>query len=182
MDVALCDWHYDTGVSFSGKQVSSANIRLAQAVPLTPSHIPQTVAEFGLLGLEVGEIVLVGRHLERELFHDLNAVYFEAADLLGVVGEDAQPPQAQVAEDVGADAVVAAVDRQSEFFVGFDGIEPFVLQLVRPQLIVQPDTASLLTKIDQCPLARLLYHLQGRVKLLPAVASEGIEDVAGHAF
>ena len=50
---------------------------------------------------------------------------------------------AEVDEDLGADAVLPAVDRQAELHVGVDRVAAVVLQLVGLQLVGDPDAPAL---------------------------------------
>ena len=62
--------------------------------------------------------------LERHLLGDLEAVALEADDLARVVRQEPDRVQAQVAQDLRADAVVAQVRREAERLVGLDGVAP----------------------------------------------------------
>ena len=63
-----------------------------------------------------------------------------------------QLAQAKVAQDLGADAVVAQVDGEAEMAVGLDGVESVVLQLIGEQLVGQPDAPTLLAHVkDDSP-------------------------------
>ena len=90
--------------------------------------------------------------------------------------------QAEVDEDLGADAVVAQVGRQPEALVGFDRVQAVLLQAVGAQLVQQPDAAALLGEVQQHALALALDHRQGRFELLAAVAAQRVEHVAGEAL
>ena len=57
--------------------------------------------------------------------------------------------QAEVLEDLQADAVVAQVGAVAEGEVGLDGVEPLVLEGVGPDLLDQADAAPLLGQVDQ---------------------------------
>ena len=56
---------------------------------------------------------------------------------------------AQVAQNLGADAVVALVGLEAEALVRLDRVEALVLQLVRANLVGQADAASFLVEIQQ---------------------------------
>ena len=87
----------------------------------------------------------------------------------------------EVAQDLGADAVVALVGLEAEPLVGFDRVEPGVLQLVGANLVGQADAAALLIEVEQHPAPFLGDPLHRRVELRPAVAARRVEDVAGQA-
>ena len=144
--------------------------------------VVERVAHPVALGAQVRLVVRVGRVHDRHLLGDRQAVALEAADLLRVVGEDADARQPEVDEDLRADAVVAQVDRQPELEVRVDRVVALVLQLVGAQLVQQPDPAPLLGEVEQHAAALLLDHRQRRLELLAAVAAQRVEDVAGQAL
>ena len=89
--------------------------------------------------------------------------------------------QAEVLEDLQADAVVARVGAVAEGEVGLDGVEPLVLEGVGPELLDQADPAALLGQVDQGADPLVADHLEGQVELVAAVAAERVEQVAGEA-
>ena len=109
---------------------------------------------------------------ERQRLDDAEAVALEADELARVVRQQAHGADAEVAEDLRADAVVALVRLEAEPLVRLDGVEPLILQLVRAQLVGEPDAAALLVQIQQhaAPFARDLLHR--RVELRAAVAAQ----------
>ena len=86
--------------------------------------VVQRVAHLVALGAQVGLVVGVGDRFDRHLLGDREAVALEPDDLFRVFGEDADAGQAEVAEDLGADPVVAQVGGQAQLEVGFDGVGP----------------------------------------------------------
>ena len=66
--------------------------------------------------------------LDRQLGAHRQPVALQAGDLLRVVREEADLREAQVDEDLRADAVVAQVRREAEDLVRLDGVEALVLQ------------------------------------------------------
>ena len=79
-------------------------------------------------------------------------------------------------------AVVALVVGKAEPLVGFDRVEPAVLQRVSADLVGETDAASLLAKIEQHAAAGLADDVERFAKLRPAIAFERAEHVAGQAF
>ena len=65
-------------------------------------------------------------------------------------------------------------------YVGVDGVETFLLQLIGGNLVHQTDAATFLLHIDDDAATFLLDHLHGLVKLFAAVATLRTEDVARH--
>ena len=90
--------------------------------------------------------------------------------------------QAEVAEDLGADPVVAEVGGQAELEVGLDRVGALLLELVGAELVEQPDPAPLLGEVEEDAPALLLDHRERRRELLAAVAAHAVEDVAGEAL
>ena len=144
--------------------------------------VVQRVAHLVALGAQVGLVVGVGGRLDRHLLGDREPVALEADDLFRVVGEDADAGQAEVAEDLGADPVVAQVGGQAELEVGLDRVGPLLLQLVGAQLVQQADPAPLLGEVEEDAAALALDHRERRFQLLAAVAAHAVEDVAGEAL
>ena len=89
--------------------------------------------------------------------------------------------QAQVLEDLQADAVVARVGAVAQGEVGLDGVEPLVLEVVGPDLLDQADAPPLLRQVDQGADPLVADHRQGHVELVAAVAAQRVEQVAGEA-
>ena len=88
----------------------------------------------------------------------------------------------EVAEDLGADAVVALVGPEAELLVRLDRVVALLLELVGPQLVEQADAAPLLEQVEQHAPALLGDRLDRAVELVAAVAALGAEDVAGQAL
>src|SRR5262245_13536768 len=107
--------------------------RQAKAYPTAEAYPTlarrQLVAEFVALGVEIAGVVGVGGGDDGDLVEDLKveAVVDEGVDLFGVVSEQADLAEAEVFENLDADAVVAHVGLVAEGLVGFDGVEAFFL-------------------------------------------------------
>src|SRR5262245_42452492 len=70
-------------------------------------HLREKVSHLLLLGLQVTEVGAGRARLQRQTLHDLQAVPLDGDVLLGIVGQQTDLAQAQVVEDLRADAVVA---------------------------------------------------------------------------
>ena len=89
----------------------------------------------------------------------------------------------EVDEDLGADAVLPAVDGQAELEVGVDGVAALVLQGVGPQLVGDADAPALVApQVDHHAHACLGHPLDGGGQLEAAVAAQRPEHVAGEAL
>jgi len=140
------------------------------------------VAEAVFFGAEVINVVWRGCNLDGDLLDDFDAVDFESAGFLGVIGEYFDLFESEVTEDLGADAVVAFVGGKAEFDVGVNGVEALLLEFVGVEFVFEADASAFLAEIDQGANACLLNHLQGRDELLATLASLGMKKVAGHTF
>ena len=116
------------------------------------------------------------RHgLHRHPLDDLEAVALDAAVLRRVVRHQPHRRDAEVDEDLRADAVLARVGREAELEVGLDGVAAFVLQRVRAQLVAEPDAAAFVpAQVHDDALALLGDLLQRAVELRAAVATQSI--------
>src|SRR5690606_19362264 len=132
--------------------------------------------------LEVAGVVGAGRYLDGHALDDLQPVAAQPDALLRVVRHETELGDAEVAEDLAADAVVAVVHLEPEGLVGLDGVHPLLLQLVGLQLVDEPDAAALLLHVEHNALPRALDLLHGPRELVAAVAPGAPEDVAGDAL
>src|SRR5258708_29775796 len=81
-----------------------------------------------LLGAEIVDVLRVGLRLERDPLHHLQTEAVKTTVLGRIVGQIPHGGDAKIDEDLGADAVLAAVDGKAELEVGVDGVEAGVLQ------------------------------------------------------
>ncbi len=140
------------------------------------------MAEAVFFGAEVIDVVGGGGGLDGDLLDDFDAIDLEPAGFFGVVGEDFDLFEAEVPEDLSADAVVAFVGGKAEFEIGVNGVEALLLEFVGVEFIFEADASAFLTQIDQSADACLLNHLHSGDELLAAFTSLGMEEVAGHTF
>src|ERR687894_752721 len=114
---------------------------------------------------------------------DPEAEPLEAAALRRVVGERPHCGDAEVDQDLGADAVLAAVDRHAERDVGVDGVVALLLQGVGLELVADADAAALVAPQVDDDAEALLGDAPHRLgELGPAVAAQRAEHVAGQAL
>src|SRR5690242_3053581 len=81
--------------------------------PFSPTSLEE-MAELVFLGFQVALVVRIGGDGDRNPLDHLEAEALEPVDLLRVVGEQSYLPDAEVVEDLAADAVVALVRRVTE--------------------------------------------------------------------
>ncbi len=140
------------------------------------------VSHSGFLGFEVSAVVFTGRDDDGDFFDDGEAVAFDAIDLLRIVGHDTDLLEAEVSQDLRADAVVTFVGRQTEDFVGLDGVEAFFLEGVGVEFIGQADASAFLSEVDEDAFSGGVDGFHGVFELGAAVTASGAEDIAGEAF
>src|SRR3954468_10184538 len=99
----------------------------------------QAMAELRTLRAQVPLVLGVRRNFERQLLGDGQAEALDAGHLARIVREDADRAQPEVGEDLVADSPLARVWREAELEVRFDRVEPFLLELVRLQLVQKAD-------------------------------------------
>src|SRR5918993_1395850 len=90
----------------------------------SPEPASQEVAHALALGPQVGDVLGVRLRLQRHPFDDVEPEALEAPVLGGVVRHVAQGGDAEVNQDLGADAVLAAVYGQAQLDVGVDRVPP----------------------------------------------------------
>ena len=113
---------------------------------------------------------------------DGDAGGFEGGDLLGVVGDEADAGDAELAKNGGGEFELAIVGAEAEALVGFDGVEALVLQFVGAELGHEADAATLLLFVEQDAGTLGGDEAQREVQLVMAVATQGVEDVSGEAL
>src|SRR5581483_3405705 len=150
---------------------------LPVAVPqvLVVEPVPELIPLRG----QIAHVLLVRSDLDRHLLDHGEAEAVDAGELLRVVREDADRRQAEVGEDLVADPVVARIGGKAEAQVRVDRVEALLLQLVRRELVEQPDAAALLADVEEHAAALALDLRERLLELLAAVAAQRVEHVAG---
>ena len=90
------------------------------------------VAHALAFGCEVADVLVVRFDHDRLASGDLEVITSKAAELRRIVGHQLHRLHAQINQDLRPNAVFSAVDRQAQFGVGIDRIEPTILQLIGP--------------------------------------------------
>jgi hypothetical protein len=109
-------------------------------------------------------------------------VGLEAGHLVRVVGHEPDALDTEIGEDPGRAAVLAPVDGQPERRVRRDRVQTLVLERVGPELVGQSDAAALLSEVQQDTSALGGDRRQRSTQLLPTVAPQRAQDVAGPAL
>ena len=102
--------------------------------------------------------------------------------LARVVCQEAQITQTEAVKYLRADAVIALVGRETQVFIGLDGVSACVLQGIGVKFVFESDAASFLAHVEKYARAGFSDHLEGLVELLAAVATERTKDVTSEAF
>src|SRR5260370_31335653 len=126
---------------------------------LATSKSFEQMAHFGFFRAQVRMRSFGNARLARNPLNHLDACACELADLLGVIGEQADLFCAELLQNLRGEAVVARVRGKAEIFIGFDRVHPTVLELVGAKLVHQSDAAAFLRQIEQ--------HTRGRLANLP---------------
>ena len=106
----------------------------------------------------------------------------KARALRGIVGQKANPADAEVTQDRGRQAEISAVGLEPEGMIRFDGVDADILQLVRLQLRHQADAATLLIFVDHQSAAFFGDRLHGHGKLIATIATQRAQRFAGEAL
>src|SRR5918997_6144216 len=160
--------------------------RVALDATTASEHIVEALEQVAhplALGAQVGDVLWVGLGEQRHALGDPEAEPLETAALRRVVGERPHCGDAEVDQDLGADAVLAAVDRHAERDVGVDGVVALLLQGVGLELVADADAAALVAPQVDDDAEALLGDAPHRLgELGPAVAAQRAEHVAGQAL
>src|SRR3954454_9295877 len=118
--------------------------------------MPKLVA----LGIEIALALGDNRGDDRHLvdYGQVIAIVNKCIGFLGVIRQQPYLREAEILEDLQADAVIAQIGSVAECEVGLHGIEPLVLEVVGADLFDQADASPLLGKIDEGAYPLLAYH------------------------
>jgi hypothetical protein len=141
------------------------------------------VAEAVFLRAEVARVARVRRRGERLGRDDVDAGIAQPPHLARVVGDETDRPHAERPEHGRGVVVASPVDREAEAHVRLDRVGASVLLDVGPQLVDEPDGATLLAgRVHEHPTLFRGDRAEREAQLNPTVASKRPENVAGEAF
>ena len=103
--------------------------------------------ELFFLGLEISPRRLRRWNFEREPLAHRLPVPFDSDKLPRVVAEQTHRADAELAENLNAQSIVALIRLESKPLVRLDGVQSFILQLVGADLVRQADSATLLIQV-----------------------------------
>src|SRR5262245_14796345 len=142
----------------------------------------EQMAKFVALRAEVARVLVVRRLHDGNALAEPQIVPLESNHLARVVRDRPNRLEADVEQDLRADAVVAEIGLEAELLIRLDGVGTAVLKLVRLQLVEQADAAPLLIEVDDHAASFLGNHLHGFVELPAAVAAKRMEHVTREAL
>ena len=142
----------------------------------------QQVSQLFLLGPEVFLRNRRGLHHQGNALHDLEPFGLQAPNLVGVVGHETNPGNPQPEKRQRAEAVGAQVRLETQPGVGLHRVGSLILVLICVKLVDEADSPAFLKLIEEDAATGLGDLLKSLFQLLPAIATERVEDVAGHAL
>ena len=101
--------------------------------------------------------------------------------MAGIVGQNLHAGAAEDLQHPGGDAVIALVVVEAERCVGIQRVETFVLQLVGPHLVGEPQPATLLFEIQDDATPLFLEPDDRQSELIAAIATPRTEYIPGQA-
>src|SRR6266568_7081944 len=137
---------------------------------------------FFLFGPQVSKGVRRWRGFARNWDDDLDTRINQRAGFVGVIREKPDSTEAQVVQDRGRQAEIAAISHEPQCMICFNRIQTAVLQRVSLQLRRQADATALLMFVDQQPAALLSNGLHGHLQLVPTVTPQRPEHLAREAL
>src|SRR4051794_34288583 len=165
-------WLLNREASTAKRRPSPFTIPLNSAIDRSGS---EEVPELVTLGAEVAGVLDVLRLHDGDALVHAQAVALEADHLARIVRDRPDRGQAEVEQDLRADAVVAQVGGETELFVRLDRVGAGVLQLVRLELVEQADASTFLIEVHDRAASLLLDHLHRRLELPAAIAAHRVE-------
>src|SRR5580704_12274114 len=139
------------------------------------------MAEFFFFGFQVPDVSRVRRDFDRHA-RNIYSVTAQALNLVRIVGQQLHLANAEIAQNLRPDSVIAQVLVKAEMQIRFYRVHPIVLQRIRANLVAEPDSAALLVKINHHAAIRGHNSLERLLQLLATVASCRRKHVAGKAL
>src|SRR5208282_267462 len=140
-------------------------------------QLREQMTEFFFFGFQVPDVSGMRRDLDRHA-RNVYPVTAQAFYLVRIVGQQLDLADAEIAQDLRADSIVAQVLVEAEMQVRFDGVHPLVLQRVGANLVPEPDSAAFLMEINHHAAVCRHDSLERLLQLLTAVASRRRKHVA----
>src|SRR5208283_1530556 len=107
------------------------------------------MATFELLGVQVSLSKDSAGDLARDAFQYFNSRPHKRCDLVRIIGEQPNLPDAQKLQNLGGQLVIAVVRLEAEALIGLNGVQTLVLKLISPQLRHEADAAPFLLFVHE---------------------------------
>ena len=140
------------------------------------------MAHLLLLGSQVALKAVLRLHFGGNPLRHRDSCRLESRHLLRVIRHQAHRLHSEQLQCLGREFIGAAIRGETQFDVGFNGIQALVLQFVRLQLGHEADAAALLLLIKQNSGAFLCDGAQRQFKLQAAVAAQRSEYITCQAL
>lgn len=138
----------------------------------------EQVAELFFLRPQVSAGGAGGARLAGQTLANLEASFFQSADLAGIVGQQANLLQTEGAQGSGRKPVIAQVGGEAEAAVGFDGIGAAILERIGLDLAEQADPPSFLRLVKDDAHSRTGDAPQGEFELGAAITAQRMKNVS----
>src|SRR5947209_571778 len=102
------------------------------------------MAEFFPLGLQVPYVARRGLHLDGKALDDLDSEAAQPENLPRVIGQEPHFRNPEIAQNLRADSIITLVLLEPQLVIRLHGVEPLILQGVRPDLVRKADAPPLL--------------------------------------
>src|SRR3954468_9861410 len=135
----------------------------------------EEVSQLRPLGFEVARVLVVRDRDDGDALVDGEAVTLQTDELARIVGDGPDGFETEIEKDLRADSVIAEIGLEAEALVRLDGVDSLILELVRLQLVEQPDPAAFLIEVDDDALPFFRDHLHRGVELPSTVAAQRVE-------
>lgn len=120
----------------------------------------------------------IGAHTPR----DFNPCRANRMNLVRIVGHQSQRANVEESKDFYRERIIAQVHRMSKPEIGFNGVEPLILQLIGAEFFIQAYTAAFLMIVDKHSGAFFRDSAQSKMKLLITVTPHGVEDLSRYTL
>lgn len=118
----------------------------------------------------------------KHAFGDADATPLERSRLVRIVGQQADRPEAELADHFSRGKVDTLVRVKAQLLVGVKGVETGVLQMISPELVDEPYAASLLREVEKYPTPRARDRRDRSAQRVATVAAQAGEQIASKAL
>ncbi len=112
----------------------------------------------------------IGRNIGARAPCDFNPCGANGLKFFRIIGHQLERADVEEAKNFYRERIITQVHCMSKPEIGFNRVEPLILQLIGAEFLCQADAATFLKLVDQYSSALLRNGAQGKMKLLIAVA------------